>query len=85
MHTVSTPLGQQGAVLLGLLDDPIWPSSTVPGVLGSPAQIKDNREMTTAVNNANVRDESLAPYTILGALLGLLPVFSALVFTRLPF
>ena len=85
MYTVSTPLGQQGAVLLGLLDDPIWPSSTVPGVLGSPAHIEDDKEMTTAAINANTIDETLVPYTILGALLGLLPVFSALVITRLAF
>ena len=53
-------------------------------VLNAPAHIGDNNIMTTAIKTSEAKPDSLAPYTILGSLLGMLPVFFALVLTDLP-
>lgn len=56
-------------------------------MLDSSNRMVDNEKVAQAVQHINLAAErdSVAPYTILGIYLGLLPVFAALVINRLLF
>jgi len=52
-------------------------------VLCALARISDNRSVAAIEREKGAKDETCAPYVLLGVYLGLLPVFAALVITRL--
>ena len=68
---------------MGSLVGPIGPREMALSVLCQPAQVGDNRSMAAIVRTTGAKDETCAPYVLLGVYLGLLPVFAALVITRL--
>ena len=82
-HSFSTLLRQSEVVPLGSLDGPFGPRPMALSVLCPPAQISDNRSMAAIARTKGEKDETCAPYVLLGVYLGLLPVFAALVITRL--
>ena len=68
---------------MGSLVGPIWPLPMALSVLCPPAQISDNRSVAAIEREKGAKDETCAPYVLLGVYLGMLPVFAALVITRL--
>ena len=55
-----------------------------PDVLGAFAHLRHNSYMEVGASHLNFDEEGWAPYAIFGMFLGLLPVFGALVISRLP-
>ena len=55
-----------------------------PDVLGEFVHTRNNSYMASGASHLDYGQEGWAPYAIFGIYLGLLPVFVALVITRLP-